>query len=349
MESTLATLDQLIKLLGHKPPMSSDALSLAKNLLRRGPCALELDQLKGVVKEVLELLVKSRFTGDQAKQAHVSRLIDQIQRAPDFDPSAISQEIRKIRGWLHETAPSSTESDAPKRPAPMLPDAFPDRLATALRHLGSADSSVQAAAEEVERLGREEEIPWGEIHAQVARLASSQEVARSHWRAEREELKEALVQMADRFQHMLSGMGDTGDKLNGVIDRIRESNRISDLQMLKDLLLREAEGVLTHADAMRSELEESRQILDRTRERMRQLDQELIGARDPKLQDPLTGIANRFAYMAHFQRCQERYTYFREAFVMIFFTLDNLYDIHRHLGASGSRHGAASAGCVGGG
>ncbi|MEO5377182.1 MAG: GGDEF domain-containing protein [Magnetococcus sp. DMHC-6] len=342
METTSESLLFLRTLLESSPPDSVQAVRVIKDVLMRGPCSAEMDEAKRVIELLLSKLIKPALVADRVKQAYIDRLLRQIRTSLQLDMVKIAQEVDQLGAWMAELN-DSTPTFSSKHP----PAHFSERLFTVLRMAGEEEEWILkgiAKCEAIQREGQKEGgSPWHEIHTLLGRIITKGEIARSSWQREREEVRKMLMDVAIDFRTTLGSFGLIDTEITGVLERVDQSDRITELEELKELLIREAQSLRQQAREMGQQLEKGHTSLEEMRGRLRQMDEALTQARDEQLLDPFTGIPNRFSFTAHFKKILEQGVRLRqEPFCLVLFHLDNYPDLVQNFGRMGANRLIAS-------
>ncbi|OSM06771.1 putative diguanylate cyclase [Magnetofaba australis IT-1] len=303
------------------PADIQQAVSLLKELLVKGPCDAEMAQIKSLLESCLSQLVKPALEKDREKQSQLERLIKQIQSTRELDLNGVAQRLGEIAPWITDPPDwraRERSSDAPGD--------FPAKLLEALRHMGQGDAWL---AGEVEKLASgaqptAQTATWTALAELLARIVKRDELGQAAWRAERAEFKQSLLELAQGMGESLRALGRSEGEVDGVLERLRSEESGDDLQALKKALLKEAQAFQTHSRSLGERLERDRERLEQARNRLREMDAALMSARDEQLQEPGTGLPNRYAYLGHLERQISRARHLKEPFALLLLHLDHL-------------------------
>ncbi|MBF0623702.1 MAG: diguanylate cyclase [Magnetococcales bacterium] len=318
MFDTAATLERIFDLLRQEPPDVAEALKLIKELMVKKPCAPELAAARGTAAHLVDKLVKPVLEHDPDRLERVDRLRRHLLRDPKpLTIEAIADAVEEIGGWI---LPPAAQSITPAEPPP--PETFRQRLLAALALLGEGETWLVEALARLEGSGSPP--PWEGCHGLLGRIVTQGEIARSVWKLERTELKETLLILASGLSASLQALGRVDGEMDRVVEQLRQSDRLTDLRQLQQLLLRESQAFQVHARSVTAQMNDSHQLLLQARQRLKELDDALRNARDEHLLDPATGLPNRFSFSAHLTRNWERTAHLGEPFGLLFCRLEGL-------------------------
>lgn len=324
---TAKTLDQLLDLLNADEPRVTKAKALLKELLVKGPCRSEVDTVRTLLSATVEQLIKPLCGDNRGRQVQVDRLLRAIKESELPTSAALGEPLTDVAQWVK--ALSSPDTSAPRD---QLPPNFAERILAALHLMGQGEAWLVEAVEQMELHRQEERLTWEELHTLLGRIVTQGEIARTSWRHERESVRKTLAEVASRFAATLQEIGEVDAGMTGMVDRLASSDSLDDLNQLKELLIREAGTLQKHASSLGERVRESQTLVDRSRTRLQQMEEALHKARDQHLQDPFTGLANKFSFVAHLDRQLERCVQLEEPFSVGYFQLDNLRPLVLHLG-----------------
>lgn len=109
-----------------------------------------------------------------------------------------------------------------------------------------------------------------------------------------------------------------------MLARLQQSPETVDLLELKQVLIQEADLFRRYAKRVHHQLEQSSDRLQQAHNRLKRMDEALQATRDVNLQDPFTGLPNRYALSAHLQRMMERSHQLGHGFSVIGCQVDHL-------------------------
>ncbi|MBF0177848.1 MAG: diguanylate cyclase [Magnetococcales bacterium] len=316
METMETFLERVLKSLERDPPASTEAKRQIKEILVRQPWVASIEDARSVCYLLLDALVKPVLAQDREREADVERLGRQIRAATQLTPASINATVSQIATWIKEEISRQHDKDA--KP----PETFRERLLVVLRQLGTQDPRL---AEALAKLGPPgAEVSWKDLHTLLSGIVVQEDLGRSAWQQERDELKKTLLDMVVLFGSLLQGMGRTGEGIDQAVERLRGSDRLTDLEELRKVLLREAEEFQQYAHSLREQVESGKVMLLRARERLHQMEAALLASQDEQLIDPLSGLPNRFSFSAHLTRHTERALHLQEPFVLLLCRIEGL-------------------------
>ncbi|MBF0188905.1 MAG: diguanylate cyclase [Magnetococcales bacterium] len=317
METSQARLERLLEILSADIPETSEALALVKEWMVKGPCAVEMESHRQVLAETFQALVKPPLTGHPEAQSQVDHLLGRLSRPGELPVRALKDLIASLKPTLaqHGMDVASTE------------ELF-EKLTQLFARVAEQESWV---AEELTRLNQESHAqpgrpPLEAASAIIRRLLTSEDVSLDAWRQEREQLTASLAQVAESFHSTLSSLGEADGEVSRLAARVADGGDPSDMEALRDLLIREAGLFQEHATTLRSEITESQNRMTALRGRLEQVTEELQESRDNALHDSATGLPNRFAFSAHFKRNQQRQRRNNTPFAVILIHLHRLQE-----------------------
>ncbi|MBF0153716.1 MAG: diguanylate cyclase [Magnetococcales bacterium] len=316
MEKMETFLERVLKGLERDPPANTEAKRLIKEMLVRQPWAASIEEARAVCSLLLDVLVKPILAQDREREADVERLSRQIRSATQLTPASVSATVNQIAAWIKELIPALHGKESGP------PETFRERLVIVLRQLGDKDPRLAEAIAKLAPPGTE--VSWKDLHTFLSGVVIQEDLGRSVWQQEREELKKTLLDLVTLFGGMLQGMGRTGVDIDQAVERVRSSDRLTDLEELKKVLLREAEEFQQYARSLKEQVEAGRIMLVRVRERLHHMESALVASQDEQLIDAVSGLPNRFSFSAHLTRGMERAQQFREPFALLLCRIEGL-------------------------
>ncbi|MBF0135235.1 MAG: GGDEF domain-containing protein [Magnetococcus sp. DMHC-1] len=316
MDTMETFLEKVLKGLERDPPATAEAKRLLKDMLVRQPWTASINDARAVGSLLLDTLVKPVLSQDREREADVERLSRQIRTANPLSPATVAAPVNQIATWIKELMVNPGSRDAGP------PETFRERLLIILRQLGNKDSRL---AEAVNKLGPPgTEVSWKDLHTLLSGMIIQEEMGRTLWQQERDELKSTLLDIVFQFNAMLQNMGRPGENTEQTIATLRTQERSTDLEELKKLLLHEVEEFQQYARSLQEQREESRVMLVRARDRLQQMETALTASQDEQLLDPVSGLPNRFSFSAHLTRNRERALHLQEPFALLLCRMENL-------------------------
>lgn len=324
---TAKNLDQLLDLLSAEEPRVSKARAILKEMVVKGPCREEVDVVRGLLTALVEQLLKPLAADNRGRQIQVDRLLRAIKEQELPTATSLAEPLGDVAQWVKALG-ATDEKGARDQPPPN----FFERLLGALRLLGQEDHWLLEALQQLEHQREEGRLSWDALHALLGRIITQGEIAHASWRQERDTLKRTLAEVATRFAETLHGIGEVDHGMTSMVERLAASDQINDLVKLKELLIQEAGTLQRHALALSDRVRESQALVEKSQQRLHQMEEQLSQSRDRQLQDPFTGLPNKFAFIAHLDRHLERVAQLEEPFCIAYMQLDNLRQVVADLG-----------------
>ncbi|MBF0285694.1 MAG: GGDEF domain-containing protein [Magnetococcales bacterium] len=307
-------LEKMLGLLNRDKPDPARALSLVKEWLVKEPWVWEKEQVFALLAAVLEQVVKPPLAGELDKQSQVDRFYYRaLELAPPYLP-ALEGELREMGGWFLSAPRDAASSGSAVRATEAAstgsegtPEALWLRVLAALRSLGSGEPWLTEAVDRFQATYQEPTpAGWEVLSTLLGQVVLRADLDQTARRNERGEMRELLQVMASQFAQTLEGIGQMGGALGEAAQRLSASHAMTDMTALRDLLLQESALMQQQARSMGEQLQASRQALEKSRKRMEAAEKELLRSREDNLQDPATGLPNRFAFAGHLQRVGDR-------------------------------------------
>ncbi|MBF0158556.1 MAG: GGDEF domain-containing protein [Magnetococcales bacterium] len=335
VKETYQALDRLYDLLKADPPNVDGALRLLKELLRREPCRAELDAAREAAVLLVTRLLKPLTACDRDQDSAADQLMRHLKQVPQLQPDSVQPRLQALSDWV-------SQQSARLMLIRDIPEKLPERLFAALRLLGASEPWMVQGADKLaqEQAGKNAmapdtvalNVPWEGLHTLLGQIVVHKDVAQNSWEQERRELKETLLVVAERLNEALQNVGRTNTEITNTVQRLRDDEQNTDLQAMRAVLIREANGFLGHAQKLSRQMEESRGLLVKAQERLRQTDEELRETRDPELVDVITGLPTRLALWAHLRRGMERAVHLNEPMALMVMQLQKLGALLREKG-----------------
>lgn len=301
-EETQLVLERLQVLLGAKPPHIPTARKQIDDLLAKTPCLHETEAIRKAASRLMERLAMPILAGDPEMREISEGLQDRLLRTGSLAGARVP--LERASAWL--AAPQ-----APDDAREGIPALLSTRLLTVLA--GSGDPASAVAVEARRLLGRERSPdPWSEIERLLRLIPSLDPTPPPVRIRERQVLNEAV-------QKGLDGLSSLPEALPLTVEpRGDEGGEHQDdegfLARQSGSLRARGKALRQHARSLAARITANKEMAERLRERLRQLEEALSQARSDGFLDPVTGLPDRFAFTAQIRRHLERAAHLREPF-----------------------------------
>ncbi|MBF0142369.1 MAG: diguanylate cyclase [Magnetococcales bacterium] len=293
------------------------ALRLLQELTGRDPCQAELTEAKGLLAALVRQLLVPALAKSPAAEGALQGLLVPLEKEGSLEGVRFVTRLKEL--IPHMTALGEGES-VDRRPPPELPQVTAKALAS-LAH--SHPWIVKGSARLADASGTGVES-WEALSAFLGQIVTREEQARRVWQRQRQEFRAAMVRVAESFSGALRDLGRTDGELTAVAGRIQEAGSLADLVAAKELLLAEATQFRERSQVLQGQVEQSQNLARKLRERVRGLDQAMGESQDRALNDPFTGLPNRYLFAARFRSLTEEKVELRpRRFALILIKMDN--------------------------
>lgn len=113
---------------------------------------------------------------------------------------------------------------------------------------------------------------------------------------ERDELKKIISILADSISSLLSSSGEFDSGLDDCIKRLKEAHSLREVQEIRELLLRQTEGLQTRTRRMLEDVKQARDQVDSANRKIEVLKSQMEKVKQEIIIDPLTRAYNRRAF-----------------------------------------------------
>ncbi|MBF0428602.1 MAG: diguanylate cyclase [Magnetococcales bacterium] len=307
MNSVNDVLERVLALLKAQPPHLATARKQLDELLANNPCAAEIDASRQIVIRLLDQLATPVLAMHPEMRVVAEGLRARILHAGSLN--GMRTPLEKGSTWIAKSAFAKETQET-------LPSSLSLRLLTALRLSGESDAHLVA---ETTRLIEQEQglNPWPELETLLNDVVTlSKESMSASWVAERQMLRTAITKT--------------------MIDVVEQQD--SDPASLADItfmLRQRGKQLRQRAHSLATRIEESRELAERLRKRLRQLEDAVSQSRLDGFMDPITGLPDRFAFTAQLKRHLERATHLNEPFSLCLIYLYDFSSLLPRLGRDG--------------
>ncbi|MBF0127143.1 MAG: diguanylate cyclase [Magnetococcales bacterium] len=301
-EETQWVLERLLVLLSTQPPHLATACKQLDDLLKKPSCVAETDIARKTAVRLLERLAAPALENDPEMRVVAEELRERLLTAGTLAGARIP--LEKAAAWL-------SASQTGERAGEGIPVLLSERLLTVLRLYGESDAAL---AEEADRLlnGERRPNPWPGIDILLRDItAQSATSASSHRVLEGQALGIALrngLRALQATQPPPSAPAEQNDQGEGPEEEARLLRALTSHLRLRGKALRQ------RARSLAGRVADSKELAERLRGRLRQLEEALSQARTDGFLDPVTGLPDRFAFTAQLKRHLERAVHLQESF-----------------------------------
>jgi GGDEF domain-containing protein len=138
-----------------------------------------------------------------------------------------------------------------------------------------------------------------------------------------------MLRVAGEYAETLTGMGRKEVEFARPLAEVRQGDGRVNVRRLRELLQAEGSELEKEARHLKAQLDEGRERAEQFKERVDQLEAALAQARREQFLDPVTGIPDRYAFMAHLHRHLDRSLHLGETFSLLLF---HFYELQPLLG-----------------
>lgn len=332
-QSTVEALEKLLDLLSDKQPALGEALAQVESMLQQPLCVKEVREAGAAAAAVIEQLILPSLAQDpprlQQARALQARFLQEIHEGEDLwlrgKDNVLSTTIQAIRDGMPVYVPPHAEEP--------LPRSLFDRMTAALSLLGESEKGL---LEQVAGWQGDAATNWGAVAPLLEQIqAAGHKAAVAPWQRERRALRDTLLQIARGYEETLALLGRKDTDLSPLTDGERQTDSRMELRRLQTLLHSQVMALQKEARLLRAQQDEGRQRAEQLKERIDQLEATLAQARREQFLDPVTGIPDRFAFMAHLHRHLDRALHLGEKFSLLLLHFYELQPLIAGLDKSG--------------
>ncbi|MBF0183964.1 MAG: diguanylate cyclase [Magnetococcales bacterium] len=321
--STQEDLEQLLDLLNGKPPEPLRALAHTEQMLQRPLCAREVQAAALATANLVEALLfpalqhnPQRLQTAEALRDHFQQRAAQAQ-ADEQTPEQIAANRTVLENSLRILGEGLPVAAAPVTSADSLPTSLFYRLTTLLQQIGESEDTLQRR---LQPWLEQNEEDWPGLEALLQRIRQAgHKAAMPPWQRRRRQAHEALWQLARELEELLTQMGQRQTDRSRLLDTMRRSDGRLDISRAHALLHAQMAELFKEAQDLRAQQDAGRQRAEQFKQRIDQLEATLAQARREQFLDPVTGIPDRYAFMAHLHRHLDRAVHLGEGFSLLLF------------------------------
>ncbi|MBF0614673.1 MAG: diguanylate cyclase [Magnetococcales bacterium] len=290
-------------MLDEPQPELRAAFMAARELLTRGPCLRELAEIKESAIQILERLTIPALHKEREKQLQVSRLIRLVRRAERLDDAELEPLLAEIAPWIEEAA------DRTGRLEPDPPFA-PERMALALQKLSAWEDGEQEEESALKVVLPSSGNPtpanlqWHDLYRRLGRIITTQHRSRAAWARERKALTEAVAILGEDLVEAAALIGRQNNG-NASWTHSLSDDLLTRPDTVMETLLDEEQKYWQRVAELEEVLTRNQEVVNRFQNLLRRAENALMDTRDETLIDPLTGLPNRFAFLARLARVME--------------------------------------------
>ncbi len=229
----------------------------------------------------------------QVKRIH-KQAKEIVRKEQPVDVNLLLSSVKSMKESL--LAQSAVENDLRA-----LVDEFKKMITLALHHIESLSlhdkKSRKLFSECREELNKLESIEDMSRYAgKFKQLFSKTLLFEDETERERDELKKIISILADSISGLLHSSGDFDSGLDECIDRLQKAKTLSEVQEIREALLKEAQGLQAHTRQMVEDVRLAQTQVDDANKKVETLKQQMEKVKQEIIIDPLTRTYNRRAY-----------------------------------------------------
>ncbi|MEO5346927.1 MAG: GGDEF domain-containing protein [Magnetococcus sp. YQC-9] len=310
---TARVLERVLVLLGARPPHLPTARKLMDELIELAPCAEETASSRKAVTRLFDRLALPVLEGHPETSLVAEALRERLQQSGSL--SGARAQLEKASTWIVRPPPMDESRAA-------LPATLSGRLLTAMRLYGEALAEVAGEATRLSERPAQED-PWPKIEQFLRRVAASRDpFPPTPLTRERLMLRQAVSNGLEALQaiHLVSG---------------EEGHHAKAENDLAALLRQRGREARQKARSLAGRITDSKEMAEKLKSRLRQLEEAVSQARVEGFMDPLTGLPDRFAFTAQLKRHLERAAHLNEPFSLALLHLHDFVPLVNKLGHEG--------------
>ncbi|MBF0371325.1 MAG: GGDEF domain-containing protein [Magnetococcales bacterium] len=330
MASLVPRLEELLTLLeGGKPRELAQGKALVESLLADAPCRKEVQGARKNVAGLISGLLKSALERQRGGAAKLQGLTRALVDDAAWEDGTIS---RKIQLLIPLLAPAKAGS---AREAASIQAELPERVQGLLQLLLERSLAPGELPPDSKKLARADF--WQEADRQLTALCAAAPLPPSSREFKKAAIKKTVLQLAHGLDTLLQELGRQDKNITATLAGLRKKQASGDLNLLAKTLLRECGLFQSHARSLRERSATVQDQIRRLEVRLEEMEEALDETRRDHHRDPSTGIPDRFAFSAHFERNRERADHLGELFVVLLVHLENHSALIDKIGRKGER------------
>jgi GGDEF domain-containing protein len=321
--STSEDLEQLLDLLNGKPPAPQQAAVHCEQMLQRPLCAREQQTAALATAHLVEQLLFPALQHDPQRLQTAVGLRDHFQeRAAQAAHHADGEETHTAERALLEEAIRILSVGMPMAMAASpvvdpLPKAIFYRLTTLLQLIGESEETL---VRRLQPWQAQSEADWPAMQGILDQLRQAgHKAAAPPWQRRRRQAHEALWRLSSELEELLGQIGHRHSERTRLLETVRLRDGRMDLSRAQTLLHAQVAEIFKEAQDLREQQDAARERAEQFKQRIDQLEATLAQARREQFLDPVTGIPDRFAFMAHLHRHLDRAIHLAEGFSLLLF------------------------------
>lgn len=313
--STVEALEKLLDLLNERYPDPLLALEQVEWILQQELCSKEVQTAGAVAATIVELLILPALHRDPDRLKQAMTLQAHFLSAhsePEIetqDEDWLTASIQAIQGGMPTyIPPQATDS---------LPRSLFARMTAVLRLIGESEPDVLKS---VASWQSGTEATWERVAPFLEQIqAKGHKAAMPPSQRELRALYEALLQISQGYTETLTHLGHTDPALSQPSKEARQFDSQVGKRHFQTLLHSQVMALQKEARSLKAQQEAGRGQAEQLKSRVEQLETSLAQARREQFLDPVTGIPDRFAFMAHLHRHLDRALHLGETFSLLLF------------------------------
>ncbi|MBF0214881.1 MAG: GGDEF domain-containing protein [Magnetococcales bacterium] len=313
--TTERVLERVLVLLGARPPHLATARKQLDELIAKPPCGDETAGPRKAVVRLLDRLAMPILEGHPETRLVAEGLRERLQQSGSLSGSRA--QLEKASSWIVRPPQVDTGREA-------LPATLSGRLLTALRLYGESVASIGGEASRLMETLSPGDPPWPEVETLLQRMITHAEpIPPSRLDQERDQLRQAIRRGLEALQ---AGHAWAPDDASGMA--LGEPDAAA-------LLRQRGREAKQRARSLAARIADSKEMAERLKSRLRQLEEAVSQARIEGFMDPLTGLPDRFAFTAQLKRHLERAVHLNEPFSLALVHLHHFAPLVTRLGHEG--------------
>ncbi|MBF0460940.1 MAG: diguanylate cyclase [Magnetococcales bacterium] len=323
--STVLALEQLFDLLNAKPPDPLLALTHVERMLQQATCAQEIRAAGRMAADLVEHLILPVLRHDPNRREQAKALQTHFLQAAEGPGTG-----NETAGGLAEPDPArrvwaesieAIRTGMPAYVAPRaegtLPQTLIERLTTVLHLVGESEERLCETVAHCQSGTEDDWAVLGDLLEQIRH--SGHKAATAPWLRTRRASYDTLLRITQSFAATLTLLGRQDTAFAPLLEAVRRFDSRVDLRHFHPLLYAQVMELQKEARSLQAQQEEGRARAEQFRQRVDQLEATLAQARREQFLDPVTGIPDRFAFVAHLHRHLERALHLGEIFSLLLF------------------------------
>lgn len=205
------------------------------------------------------------------------------------DVRGLQQSLQAIRSI--QLPVSANNNDPSASPLQRVLLGWADALVNAAHGL-SAEALIKDATEAKAQIGQ---TSPAEITATLERLSSRVSETVAYLKPSASLLRDSVAELVGVFEGLVGAQPDARERLQGLKERLTSTDDVTELESLRENLLKETSSLVEETRQLESKFEQARDTVNRAQAQVEDLQAALEDANQLAVTDPLTGLGNRRA------------------------------------------------------